>query len=545
MPDVLTPSQRSYNMSQIRSKGTNPELVLEAALRSEGLRNFVKHPKNIQGRPDIYFPREKIAVFMDGCFWHACKQCFAMPSTNKKFWKDKIEVNLIRDKKVNRQLRKSGLNVIRIWEHELEKNPKKVVAKIKIFLASKEPKVLDLFAGAGGLSEGFVRAGCKIVGHIEMEQKACNTLITRAIYHALLQKGKIKDYKDYVAGKITRQELIDKYDLHSEVDSVICARIEEKNFRELIQKIKNRLQGQPLDIIVGGPPCQAYSHIGRSVDDKNMKWDNRKFLYRYYVEFLKALNPKIFVFENVPGLISSGKGKYLQDMRKLMRHAGYETDLKILNTADFGVPQNRRRVILVGWSKRSKMTRYPDFPAVKRNYLVKDFLADLPRISAGKGRQVSSFQSSSRLLKKTGIVSSKFPILMDHVARPHMKQDIEIYRRAVLTKKRGINIKYNTLPKHLKSHKNESAFLDRFRVVDGEARGSQTILAHIAKDGHYYIHPDLKQSRSLTVREAARLQTFPDDYKFEGERGPQFRQIGNAVPPLFAAILAKELIKYL
>ena len=134
---------------------------------------------------------------------------------------------------------------------------------------------------------------------------------------------------------------------------------------------------------------------------------------------------------------------------------------------------------------------------------------------------------------------------MDHITRPHTDRDLEIYHLAVLAKQKGENIKYNTLPERLKTHNNEISFLDRFKVVDADAPGSHTVVAHIAKDGHFYIHPDLKQNRSLSVREAARLQTFPDDYKFEGERGPQLKQIGNAVPPILSEIIAKELIKHL
>lgn len=134
---------------------------------------------------------------------------------------------------------------------------------------------------------------------------------------------------------------------------------------------------------------------------------------------------------------------------------------------------------------------------------------------------------------------------MDHVARPHNERDLEIYRRVVNAKKKGIELKYNTLPKRLKTHKNEGCFLDRFKVIDAKASGSHTVVAHLQKDGHYYIHPDLSQNRSVTVREAARLQTFPDDYKFEGSRGSQFCQIGNAVPPLLSKVIAHELIKYL
>lgn len=415
----------------------------------------------------------------------------------------------------------------------------------KNFPMDHRPKILDLFAGAGGLSEGFIRAGCEIVGHIEMDKNACNTLITRMVYHALLQKGKMDEYKNYVIGKITRESLIEKYGLQKERDSVICSKIKEDNYKDLIEQIKTRLNGESLDMIVGGPPCQAYSYIGRARDEHNMRNDDRNFLYKYYVQFLKALKPKIFVFENVPGLKSAGKGKYLRDMQRLMKKAGYETDYRILNAADFGVPQNRKRVILVGWSKESKLKKYPDFKTVEREYLVKDFFANLPQIQAGKETKTKKISKQNDLLRKLGIVSDEFGLLMDHVSRPNTKQDLEIYKRAVQAKQNGENIKYNQLPGRLKTHNNEEGFLDRFKVVDGKAKGSHTVVAHIAKDGHFYIHPDLKQNRSLTVREAARLQTFPDDFKFEGDRGPRFKQIGNAVPPMLSTILAKELKKYL
>lgn len=130
---------------------------------------------------------------------------------------------------------------------------------------------------------------------------------------------------------------------------------------------------------------------------------------------------------------------------------------------------------------------------------------------------------------------------MDHVARPNNAQDLEIYALAVSQKSKGKNLRYNELPSRLKTHKNEHVFLDRFRVVDHKARGSHTIVAHIAKDGHSYIHPDIKQNRSLSVREAARLQTFPDDYRFEGSRSSKFRQIGNAVPPMLSSVIAERL----
>jgi len=542
--DVLAVNQRSYNMSQIRSGNTGPELLLQKLFISKGLNNFEMHSNNIFGRPDFYFPDQKSAIFMDGCFWHACKKCYKAPRTNDKFWNSKIKTNVTRDRIVNNKLRTLGIKVVRIKEHELRKDPNGVLNKIGKKMIATQPKVLDLFAGAGGFSEGFIRAGCEVIGHIEMDKNACNTLITRMMYHALREKGRFDEYKKYVLGKVTRDELVGKYGLHKERDSVICAKINEDNYLNLIEQVRTELNGRKLDIIVGGPPCQAYSYIGRA-RDKNMKSDERNFLYQYYVEFLKALKPKIFIFENVPGLESAGDGKYLKDMLHMMRRAGYTIDYQILNAADYGVPQNRKRVIIVGWSKDSKLKCYPEFSKVKRKYLVKNFLSDLPDVKAGEGRAITKFSSSNELLKKLGILKPDFGLLIDHISRPNRKQDLEIYRLAVLAKQKGDNIKYNHLPERLKTHKNEKGFLDRFKVVDGNAQGSHTIVAHLAKDGHFYIHPDLKQNRSLTVREAARLQTFPDDYIFEGERGPRFKQIGNAVPPMLSEIIAKELLKHL
>ena len=547
MVDVLTTSQRSYNMSRIRSKGTNPEKYLEKLLRASKVSGFKKHPKGVVGKPDIYFPQEKVAVFVDGCFWHGCKECFQMPKTHRKFWREKIKSNIHRDRTVNTQLRSQDIKVIRIWDHELKKSPDEAIQRIMSELNNaSSPKVLDLFAGAGGLSEGFIKAGCEMIGHVELDKDACDTLITRMVYHALSRMGKIEEYKNYILGNIDRDELIKKYELQKEKDSVICAKIEKKNYKEIIEQIKKRLAGEHLDIIVGGPPCQAYSNIGRARDKNGMRRDKRNFLYKYYVEFLKALRPKIFVFENVQGLESAGKGKYLADMRRLMTQAGYQTDYKVINAVNFGVPQNRKRIILVGWSKDSRLERYPDFPVCERSYIVENFLNDLPRIRAGEGQVVrEDFLSCSSLLKDIGIVNPELHVLMSHISRPHTEQDLEIYRLAILAKKENKNLKYNLLPQRLKTHKNEKGFLDRFKVVDSKSKGSHTVVAHIARDGHYYIHPDLRQNRSLSVREAARLQTFPDDYKFEGSRTAQYRQIGNAVPPMLSWIIAKEIIKHL
>lgn len=405
-------------------------------------------------------------------------------------------------------------------------------------------KVVDLFAGAGGFSEGFISAGCDMIAHVEMDKDACETLRTRAIYHALKKIKRLDMYEKYITGEVERDELVKQFNLESEYDSVIQARIDKKNYASLINDVQKKLKGQSLDIIIGGPPCQAYSHIGRASDPKHMKRDERKFLYIHYVEFLKALKPKIFIFENVPGLLSAGKGVYLRKMRQLMKEAGYDTDYKVLNAADYGVPQERKRVILIGWNKASGVKFYPEFNKVERDYGVADFLSDVPKIKSGQGVSRLKFISKSKLLLKLGIVTD-IKYLLEHVSRPQKDSDLEIYRTAVLNNKNGHNIKYNELPERLKTHRNQSGFLDRFKVVDISKPNSHTMIAHIAKDGHHYIHPDIKQNRSLTVREAARIQTFPDDFLFEGSRTSQFRQIGNAVPPMLSKIIANTILKYI
>lgn len=410
---------------------------------------------------------------------------------------------------------------------------------------SQKLKVLDLFAGAGGFSEGFIDAGCEMVAHVEMDKDACDTIRTRMIYHALKRTSRIDEYRKYALGKTDRSTLVEENGLQKELDSVIHAEISQDNRSQLIVEVKKRLGGEQLDMIIGGPPCQAYSNIGRSSDPRRMKRDHRKFLYEHYVEFLKALKPKLFVFENVPGLLSAGGGIYLADMRRLMKKAGYSTAYRLLNASDFGVPQERKRIILIGWRHDSGLSAYPEFRTIERSYRVADFLSDLPKLKAGEGVEAVAHKGSSALLRRLGIESMDMPILLDHVARAQSKRDLEIYKIAVKKKNAGKNLRYYELPKKLKAYKNETSFLDRFKVVDVSARASHTVIAHIAKDGHYYIHPDIDQNRALTVREAARLQTFPDAFIFEGPRSSKFRQIGNAVPPMLSKIIADELVRHL
>ena len=401
---------------------------------------------------------------------------------------------------------------------------------------------IDLFAGAGGLSEGFTSIGFNPIAHVEMNYDACQTLKTRAVYYYLKQNGKLDEYKKYLCGKISKEEL---YDLVPEIvlKSVIHQTMSAENMPELfelIDALKTEQHIDRVDLIVGGPPCQAYSLVGRAVKSDNMVGDPRNYLYKLYIEVLKKYTPTMFVFENVPGLLTANGGQYFEDMKKAFKAAGYTIDHAVLNAKSFDVLQDRRRVILIGW-KKDLHYKYPSFVEKTPAYKVADLLSDLPTIQSGESNNSYATKKFSAYLETTGI-RKKDDILTWHVARPHISRDRKIYKEVITAwfkdKKR---IKYTDLPEELCTHRNRTAFLDRFKVVASDLPTCHTMMAHISKDGHYFIHPDVDQARSITVREAARIQSFPDDFYFEGSRTAAFTQVGNAVPPLMARGIAEKI----
>jgi DNA (cytosine-5)-methyltransferase 1 len=410
---------------------------------------------------------------------------------------------------------------------------------------------IDLFAGAGGLSEGFIRAGYKPIAHVEMDKAACYTLQTRTTYHYLKGKKKYDDYVKYLKGEIDRDTL---YSIvpQQEKDSVINLALSDENNPAIFKRIDKLLGKAKVDLIIGGPPCQAYSLVGRARSVNGMQDDPRNHLYLQYAKYLKKYNPKMFVFENVLGLRSAGKGIYLEKMKAEFYRVGYEIKDFVLNANDFGVLQSRRRIIIIGYRKGSGITVPELKPTHKRQYEVTSIFSDLPKLNAGAGKDKGGkYSDGTNEYLNDAHIRNGIDVLTQHVSRPHTEQDKEIYRIAVEQLKHGKRLDYSTLPEILKTHKNQHSFIDRFKVVNDKAAFTQTVVAHIAKDGHYYIHPDIKQNRSISVREAARLQSFPDDFYFEGtkegaNRTSAFKQIGNAVPPLMAekfAIIIKCIIK--
>ena len=415
----------------------------------------------------------------------------------------------------------------------------------------KKKCFIEVFSGAGGLSEGFIRAGFEGIAHVEMNKEACLTLETRAIYHYLKRKNQLGIYKQYLQGFITRNELIENFGIPGDVlKSVINKEISDKTIESIFQSIDDRLLGRTPDLLIGGPPCQAYSIVGRARDPNKMKEDPRNHLYLYYVEFLKKYQPKVFVFENVPGILSANNGSQLGKIFDAIKAVGYNVEYKVLNSKNFNVLQDRKRVIIIG-SRSDLDFQYPDFKEKDLSDSKKGFgelYRDLKFLKHGEGIMGAvdyANDTISDYLKESKIRTEEDEFVTQHIVRPNNENDLQIYRLAVEFKSKGKNLNYrDDVPQHLKKHKNESSFLNRFNVV-AEDNLSQTVVAHIAMDGHYYIHPDINQNRSISIREAARIQSFPDNYFFEGSRTAAFKQIGNAVPPLLAEGIAKEILKKL
>ena len=255
----------------------------------------------------------------------------------------------------------------------------------------------------------------------------------------------------------------------------------------------------------------------------------------------------MFVFENVLGLRSADGGGYFKKMQAEFDRIGYAVKDFLFNANDFGVLQNRKRIILIGYKKELNLTIPEIKPLSNKQFKVQAIFKDLPKLQAGQGKDKGDkYASHTNEYLNTSYIRNGIDVLTQHVSRPHTEQDKKIYQIAIGLMKYGDRLNYINLPERLKTHKNRHSFFDRFKVVNSKASSAQTVVAHIAKDGHYYIHPDIKQNRSISVREAARLQSFPDDFYFEGvkemkNRTAAFKQIGNAVPPLMAHAIANKI----
>ncbi len=418
-------------------------------------------------------------------------------------------------------------------------------------ITKKQLSFIDLFAGAGGLSEGFIQAGFTPVAHVEMNPYACQTLETRAAYHYLKSQGSeaLQSYYDYERGIITREQLFEHIPIE-ERESVINKEMSSHTAKGIYHKIDALMEHKGINhvsVIIGGPPCQAYSLVGRAQTNhmlRPMEEDPRNELYKQYVNFLRRYQPEMFVFENVQGILSARNGESFADLKKKLNEIHYTFKCHVQNAQTFGVMQNRKRMIIIGWRQGTNHF-YPDFEQHQITTVVQDLLSDLPPVERGGQEEdyLLPFHNASDYVRDNHI-RTQDDVLTLHKARINNERDVEIYRRTIhawFDNNAHQRLRYNELPANLKTHHNEESFVDRFKVIEADMPACHTVLAHLAKDGHYFIHPDINQCRSITVREAARLQTFPDNYYFEGNRSAQFTQIGNAVPPMMALGIAQKI----
>ncbi len=507
--------------------------------------------------------------------------------------------------------------------------------------------IVDLFAGPGGLGEGFSSLDAspfRIAISIEMEETAHRTLRLRSFFRQFEKSCVPPDYYAYVCGDIPIADLTAAHPCEWERAEREAWRAElgaedHARVRERVDEALGAACNTGDAVLIGGPPCQAYSLAGRSrmrpVRGADFETDSRHFLYREYLKLLADHAPAAFVLENVKGMLSSTAdgeqifgqitkdlrhpGKALDDYDPRNPNVEYElfslgspsphcqdgtdppAESFVLRAEDLGLPQARHRVIIVGvHSDVVERAREPlgAFTGPSERATLADVLQGLPPLRSGLSRSADSDHSwenavrasATRLLRNTrsvrgGIrdevrriraevetppggrggrfvrelevspgyeaswfVDPKLEGVLNHESRGHMPDDLTRYLFAAVfgqVERRSptlADFPRNLLPKHrnVRSALRGSLFSDRFRVQLLD-RPSTTITSHISKDGHYYIHPDPAQCRSLTVREAARLQTFPDNYFFEGPRTKQYVQVGNAVPPLLARRIARVL----
>lgn len=508
--------------------------------------------------------------------------------------------------------------------------------------------VVDLFAGPGGLGEGFAShdSDFEIVVSAEKDPIARQTLRLRAFYRYLRrhQPEQLEDYFAYCRGLSNSPVSEDSKKAweHANAEAQVIELGSHDGNRRLYEVLdKTQLSSEIPWVLIGGPPCQAYSLVGRARNKGNQEYrpekDHRHFLYREYLNIIGRYKPAVFVMENVKGILSAKVGNE-QIFHSILRdlsapsealglpeqnlryricslvcdtefHAG--DDLSAIKPSDyiiraeqFGIPQARHRVILLGIREDfRKDVPHPILTPVSEAVSVGQVIGRLPPLRSRLSKEVDNLENWQTAIRsyatnlaqqarpalqsalarignaelrseQTGALRfhesaigydgrTGIPVLdewlleeslsgcwLNHEARGHMRSDLGRYLYAATfaevlgTSPKGHNdFDLSILRPEHRSWESGS-FADRFRVQMAK-RPSSTITSHISKDGHYFIHYDPLQCRSLTVREAARLQTFPDNYFFEGNRTQQYHQVGNAVPPLLAAKIASVVSQFI
>lgn len=321
---------------------------------------------------------------------------------------------------------------------------------------------IDLFAGAGGLSEGFFQEGFNPIAHVEMNEYASNTLETRSCYYYFKKESKLDVYYKYLKKEISREDMLNQVP-SDVIKTVINETMTDKSISGIFNRIDEIMKEdgiKEVDVIIGGPPCQAYSLVGRA-QSKHMRTpmseDPRNDLYKLYARFLRKYQPKMFVFENVMGIITANNGKTWKNIKSYLRRVGYEIECHEQNSKDFGVLQNRRRMIIVGWLKNSGLS-YPEFEKIQSEALVNDLLYDLPALTPGTSSNKYTRRNVRPYVLETGIRTND-DVLTMHECRPNIDRDIQIYQLAVELWNNGHQrLKYYDLPDELVTHKNTRSF---------------------------------------------------------------------------------------
>lgn len=394
--------------------------------------------------------------------------------------------------------------------------------------------ILDLFSGCGGLLEGFEQTGkFKTLACIEWDKKPLINLEKR-----LLEKWNYSNVKDIVINFDLQktEELLQGWNNHPEYGTHI-------GLNKLLLK-------DQVDLIIGGPPCQAYSIAGRIRDEHGMKNDYRNYLFESYVKLVEKFKPDFFVFENVTGIMSAKPNgiPITDEIKSAFKDIQYEVieDFKgaIYDLSQYGIPQKRKRIIIFAVNKEkygeiSKEIVNSFYNDIMPKYLektvsVQDAIGDLPKLYPTTEYKNDGYKYSHKFLDE-GI---------NHVPRFHSERDIGVFRLLAKDLMDGSNEYKNSekLKELYTSVTGKVSNVHKYHVLKSDLP-SNTIPAHLYKDGLRHIHPDYKQARSITVREAARLQTFPDDYIFTTGRMSQYKMIGNAVPPKFAYKVAQATIE--
>lgn len=403
-------------------------------------------------------------------------------------------------------------------------------------MKNKKIKSIDLFAGCGGLMDGFEQTGhYDTIAAVEWEKAPCRNLEKR-----LREKWKYNDADQRVL----------RFDIQR-TEELFSGWNDDPDYGSSVGLDKLIEEADGIDVIIGGPPCQAYSIAGRVRDENGMRDDYRNYLFESYIKVLERYQPKAFVFENVPGILSAKPGdrNIIEIIQESFAEAGYclleNLSEAIIDFTEYGVPQNRKRIIIFGVKR--------DYFGEKAEAIVEQFYTEeLPKYKSKKKKTV---------LEAIGDLPKLYPVAEDikvngtrtrhslpspnvpnHIARWQSDRDVGIFKLLTEDIESG-RCEYTSI-KALKQlytdMTGKSSNVHKYHVIRWD-EPSNLIPAHLYKDGLRHIHPDSSQQRTLTVREAARLQTFPDDYIFDGSNMELYKMIGNAVPPQFAKCCANAV----